>query len=43
MEALAVQDVASILDEVLQRAGQSRGELDGLRDELLMADIVSSL
>lgn len=43
VEALAVQDVASILDEVLQRAGQSRGELDGLRDELLMADIVSSL
>lgn len=43
VEALKVQDVASILDEVLQRAGQSRGELDGLRDELLMADIVSSL
>lgn len=43
VEALTVQDVASILDEVRHRAGQSRGELDGLRDELLMADIVSSL
>lgn len=43
VEALTVRDVASILDEVLQRAGQSRGELDGLRDELLVADIVSSL
>jgi hypothetical protein len=43
VEALTVQDVALILDEVLQRAGQSRGDLDGLRDELLMADIISSL
>jgi len=43
VEALMVRDVASILDEVLQHSGQGRGELYGLRDELLMADIVSSL
>lgn len=43
VEALTVRHVASILDEVLQRAGQNRGELDGLRDELLMADLVYSL
>lgn len=43
VEALTVQEVGTILDEVLLQAGQSRGDLDGLRDELLTADIVSSL
>ena len=41
--ALTVREISALVHDVLDHAGRHRGGLDGLRDDLTIADIVCSL